>query len=147
MAAQGQTIFAASGDNGAYDNGSSLSVDDPAAQPFVTGVGGTTLTTQRRRRDMVSRRPPGTAGPSRRARRAAISSIWHITGTSASYQQGVIPSGSASLGSQTMRNVPDVSLDADPNTGYAIYQAAEAAGRCTAGRATATPLWSGSRPW
>ncbi|MGZ3688331.1 MAG: S53 family peptidase, partial [Bdellovibrionota bacterium] len=45
MAAQGQSIFAAAGDNGALDNGSSLSVDDPGAQPFVVGVGGTRLAT------------------------------------------------------------------------------------------------------
>src|SRR2546430_973569 len=48
MAAQGQTIYAAAGDSGAYDdypNNSSqaLVVDDPASQPYVVGVGGTTL--------------------------------------------------------------------------------------------------------
>ncbi|NBY23926.1 MAG: hypothetical protein EBQ73_14145 [Gammaproteobacteria bacterium] len=47
MAAQGQTLFAASGDAGAYDttvnNKPVLSVDDPASQPYVTGVGGTRL--------------------------------------------------------------------------------------------------------
>ena len=45
MAVQGQSIFAAAGDSGADDNGSSLSVDDPASQPFMTGVGGTSMTT------------------------------------------------------------------------------------------------------
>ena len=49
MAAQGQTVLAATGDSGAEgcDNGTSsgseLAVDDPASQPYVTGVGGTTL--------------------------------------------------------------------------------------------------------
>jgi subtilase family serine protease len=47
-AAQGQSVFAAAGDHGSEDcsasNGSaSLAVDDPASQPFVTGVGGTSL--------------------------------------------------------------------------------------------------------
>src|SRR5260221_9127243 len=49
-AAQGQTILAASGDLGAdgcYDPqtgaNTAPSVDDPASQPYVTGVGGTTL--------------------------------------------------------------------------------------------------------
>jgi len=41
--------------------------------------------------------------------------IWPIP----SYQSGVV--SVASQGSTTMRNVPDVALDADPNTGYAIY--------------------------
>ena len=41
MAAQGQSLFAATGDQGAYDGGgSSLAVDDPASQPYVTAVGG-----------------------------------------------------------------------------------------------------------
>ena len=48
-AAQGQSIFAASGDFGSNDCGNTTpttpSVDDPASQPYVTGVGGTTLTT------------------------------------------------------------------------------------------------------
>ena len=43
MAAQGQSMFAASGDSGADTNGSSLSVADPASQPYVVGVGGTQL--------------------------------------------------------------------------------------------------------
>lgn len=44
MAAQGQSVYAASGDSGADDNGSSLSVDYPASDPYVSGVGGTNLT-------------------------------------------------------------------------------------------------------
>ena len=49
-AVQGQSIVAADGDDGAQDcdtpkhpNAKRLAVDDPASQPFVTGVGGTTL--------------------------------------------------------------------------------------------------------
>jgi kumamolisin len=44
MAAQGQSIYSASGDSGAYQNGSTLSVQDPSTQPFMVSVGGTTLT-------------------------------------------------------------------------------------------------------
>ncbi len=52
MAAQGQSIFAASGDYGSTSclqflpttHKHDLSLDDPASQPYVTGVGGTTLT-------------------------------------------------------------------------------------------------------
>ena len=50
-AAQGQTVVAAAGDDGSSDCGTegngavppSLSVDDPASQPFVLGVGGTSV--------------------------------------------------------------------------------------------------------
>jgi subtilase family serine protease len=44
-AAQGQSLFAASGDNGSGDLCSGKNVDDPASQPYVTGVGGTSTTT------------------------------------------------------------------------------------------------------
>ncbi len=48
MAAQGQSMFASSGDDGAFDcldtDGTSVvNVDDPEAQPWVTSVGGTSL--------------------------------------------------------------------------------------------------------
>ncbi len=48
MALQGQSMFVASGDNGAFDciptDGSTgVNVDDPPAQPWVTSVGGTSL--------------------------------------------------------------------------------------------------------
>lgn len=43
-AAQGESVFAASGDSGATDDGSTLSVDYPASDPYVSGVGGTNLT-------------------------------------------------------------------------------------------------------
>ncbi len=50
MAAQGQSMFAASGDQGAFDclltDGTSVvNVDDPESQPWVTSVGGTSLET------------------------------------------------------------------------------------------------------
>src|SRR5580700_10923344 len=54
MGAQGQSMFAASGDDGneAWEGVTSagqpiltFGVQDPASQPYVTGVGGTTLTT------------------------------------------------------------------------------------------------------
>ncbi len=60
-AAQGQTIFAAAGDNGSDDCGpetvtlaagqNPLSVDDPGSQPYVVSVGGTSI-------DDASSQPP-----------------------------------------------------------------------------------------
>ena len=134
MAAQGQSIFAASGDSGAYDDGATLSVDDPASQPYMTGVGGTTLTTN------------GAGGA------YLAESVWdsHINGWSGGggistvwslppYQAGLAGSA-ASLGSQTMRNVPDVSLDADPQPGYAVYINDQWA--VFGGTSCAAPLWA-----
>ena len=135
MAAQGQTIVAVTGDAGAYDDGSTLSVDDPGAQPFVTGVGGTTLTTN------------GTGGA------YAGETVWSDPTPTASYPLGsgggggfsaVWPAPSyqaALLPAPAMRSVPDVALDSDPNTGYSIYFG----GGWTVfgGTSAAAPLWAG----
>ena len=135
MAAQGQSIFAAAGDSGADDNGSSLSVDDPASQPYMTGVGGTSLTTAGAGGAYSSEKTWNGGSVSKGAGGGGISTVWTIP----SYQSGVVGSA-ASKGSTTMRNVPDVSLDADPNTGYAIYFS----GGWTiyGGTSCAAPLWA-----
>ena len=116
MAAQGQSIFVAAGDDGADDNGTSLSVDDPASQPYVVGVGGTTLTTGTSQA-YVSETTWYDASGSIDGGGGGISSTWKIP----TWQSGLATT--TNLASSTMRNVPDVSLNADPNTGYAIYEA------------------------
>ncbi len=133
MAAQGQSIYAASGDAGAFDDGSAISVDDPASQPFMTAVGGTTLSIAKDGTYISEKTwgdpnvPWGGGG--------GISVIWPIP----SYQAGVISAGSK--GSTTKRNVPDVSLDADPNTGYAIFFGG--GWQTFGGTSCASPLWAG----
>jgi subtilase family serine protease len=124
-AAQGQTVVAASGDDGSEDCGdpgdTSLAVDDPAGQPFVTGVGGTTLHTSPSRSETVWNNAAGAGGGGRSATWTSLPS----------YQAGVLPAGG--------RGVPDVSADADPGTGYVVYHA----GAWTAfgGTSAASPLW------
>lgn len=135
MAAQGQSIFAASGDSGAYDNGSSLSVDDPASQPYMTGVGGTSLTTNGAGGAYSSEKTWNGGSISNGGGGGGISTAWAIP----SYQSGVAGSA-ASKGSATMRNVPDVSLDADPNTGYSVYYSGK--WYIFGGTSCAAPLWS-----
>jgi subtilase family serine protease len=134
MAAQGQSIFAAAGDSGAFDNGSSLSVDDPASQPFMVGVGGTRLTTGTGA-SYTSERTWNGGSVSAGAGGGGKSVIWSIP----SYQSGVV--SAASQGSTTMRNVPDVALDADPNTGYSIYF--QGGWYLFGGTSCAAPLWAG----
>ena len=132
MAAQGQSIYAASGDSGANDNGSSLSVDDPASQPYMVGVGGTSLTTSGAggvyQSETTWNNSIGAGG-------GGISTVWPIP----SYQNGVVGSA-ASKGSTTYRNVPDVSLDADPNTGYSVYF--NGSWTIYGGTSCAAPLWA-----
>ena len=134
MAAQGQSVFAASGDNGAYDDGSTLSVDDPSSQPYVTGVGGTALTADSggayvsetawgdRTDTSFSALGSGSGG--------GFSKFWPLPG----YQTGLSPTPSG-------RSVPDVALDSDPGTGYSIYYAR--AWHVYGGTSTAVPIWAG----
>ena len=136
MASQGQSIFAAAGDSGAYDNGSTLSVDDPASQPYVTGVGGTKLTTNSAGGAWKSETTWNGGSVSAGAGGGGISTVWSIP--SYQSQTGVITT--ASGGSTTMRNVPDVSLNADPNSGYSIYY--NGGWYIYGGTSCAAPLWS-----
>lgn len=151
MAAQGQSIFTASGDSAAYDGFNPLNpvpftqpaVDDPASQPFVTGVGGTTL---------GYNKPTSAAGTRPAANGAYVSeTVWSSgaqdspggpTGSGGGsseiwakpdYQQGL---GAAPF----QRDVPDVALDADPNTGYDIFVAGQV--ETAGGTSAAAPLWA-----
>jgi subtilase family serine protease len=133
MAVQGQSFYAASGDAGAYDAQSPsgtpvLTVDDPAGQPYVTGVGGTRLNLssgQSYGSEVVWNSNGGASG-------GGVSSIWTLP----SWQASV-----ANVASKLMRNVPDVALNADPNTGFAIYTSGQ--WQVIAGTSAAAPLWAG----
>ncbi len=135
MAAQGQSIYAAAGDSGADDNGSTLSVDDPASQPYMVGVGGTSLTTSGAGGAYTSEKTWNNGSASKGAGGGGISTVWALP----SYQS-TLAGTAASKGSKTNRNVPDVSLDADPNTGYSVYFS----GKWTiyGGTSCAAPLWA-----
>ena len=135
MVSQGQSIFAAAGDSGANDNGSTLSVDDPASQPYMTGVGGTSLTTAGPGGAYTSEKTWNNGSTANGAGGGGISIVWPIP----NYQVPVAGSA-ASKSSATMRNVPDVSLDADPNTGYSIYFQGKWV--IYGGTSCAAPLWA-----
>jgi kumamolisin len=133
MAAQGQTIYSAAGDNGADDNGSSLSVDDPSSQPYVVGVGGTKLTIASGGA-YQSETTWNNGSSANGAGGGGVSTVWTIP----SWQVGAATG--KTLGSTTMRNVPDVSLNADPTTGYAIYY--DGQWTVYGGTSCAAPLWA-----
>jgi kumamolisin len=132
MAAQGQTVYAAAGDDGAYDNGKSLSVDDPASQPYVVGVGGTTLSVNSN--ETYNHETTWNDGLREGAGGGGISSVWPMPAWQKPFTLWIFN------GSTTMRNVPDVSLNADPNTGYSIYYR----GRwyIYGGTSCTAPLWA-----
>ena len=145
-AAQGQTVFAAAGDSGSTDclgdgskNGAALSVDDPAAQPYVVGVGGTSLGARSERVWNDSATADGAAG-------GGLSSAWCMPGYQHRPAIGGLISGysakNAKCGASVpyLRQVPDVAADADPATGYLIRYG----GRWLAigGTSGAAPLWA-----
>jgi hypothetical protein len=130
-AVQGQSVVAAAGDSGAADCGTSTqAVDDPASQPYVTGAGGTTLSSTQ---ETVWDNSGGGAGG------GGVSSLWPAP----SYQAGAAsPQTSTTCGASgyACRQVPDVSADADPQTGYPIYY--RGAWRRVGGTSAAAPTWA-----
>lgn len=116
-AAQGQTILIAAGDSGSetcfqqtYDP--SLVADDPATQPYVTGVGGTTLALNSN--NGYQSEHVWNSGFFGGAGGGGLSQYWKQP----SWQTGPGVQNSYSNG---MRETPDISLNADPATGYNVY--------------------------
>jgi kumamolisin len=141
-AAQGQSFFAAAGDSGAYDCGtSSLAVDSPASDPNVVGVGGTALQLNSDNTYSSESAWSSGTGAGGSGGGGGYSSYFAIP----AYQTG------SGIDSNAQRHVPDVSADADPNTGYSIYCSVAAAGCSTGtaawtvvgGTSAAAPLWAG----
>jgi len=160
-ASQGQTFTAAAGDEGSEDcnapgffSDTDLEVDDPASQPWVTSVGGTEL-------------PPGSLGPPpsesvwntgtfEGTTGGGVSTVW----TMPSWQLGPgVENGftkaddsytgsspcplSAGGGTVSCREVPDVTADGDPNTGYATFcSCGNGSWQLIGGTSMGAPLWA-----
>ncbi len=145
---QGETVFASAGDTGSTDclddpgstQQSSLSVEDPAGQPYVVGVGGTSIGTGS---EDVWNDGSGAGG-------GGVSSTFCMP----SYQdQSAIPglvnqdsqvdstNCASSSSNALLRQVPDVSADAAPETGYVAYYEGLWQGGW-GGTSAATPLWA-----
>jgi hypothetical protein len=112
----GIAITAAAG-NGGY---STTGVDYPAASPDVTAVGGTTLTPSGT--GTCTAALAGTRGWCEQAwndANGASTSACSLFETEPSWQKSGLPAGDTGCGS--LRTVADVSADADPATGIAVY--------------------------
>jgi kumamolisin len=115
-AAEGQTSFAASGDNGSKDCGTNsppfglpgqpnpTTIDFPSDSWWIAAAGGTTLTLNANRTIHTETGWSGSGG--------GFSGFFALP----LYQQSV-----PTLGSTTMRNTPDVALAADPATPYSLF--------------------------
>jgi hypothetical protein len=154
--AQGQTITTAAGDEGSADcfvfpfsSDLRLAVDDPASQPWVTTVGGTSVQTLG---------PPpnesvwntglfvGSGG-------GGISSYWTMpawqrgpgvqnpfTKVRNSFTGAAPCPVSAGPGTVSCRQVPDVAAEGDPASGYAVYVAGE--WQKIGGTSLGSPMWA-----
>jgi hypothetical protein len=145
MIAQGQSFFSASGDSDAFTvgSGSTNGVDNtslantPSSNPYITEVGGTTLTMNGTGASYASETAwnwgydsnagayVGTSG--------GVSSYYSIPG----WQTGI--SMTANHGSTANRNIPDVALTADQV--YVYY--GNGSTSVFGGTSCAAPLWAG----
>ncbi len=145
-AAQGQSVFAASGDSGSSDCFSSqtpsltqLAVDDPADQPDVTGVGGTSLVPVSGAAPVETAwsPDPGASGGGNSV--DFVAPYWQqvpaARSADTSYGCGTPPDDD-----QQCREVPDVAASADPEHGDIVYWSG---GWWTfGGTSQAAPLWA-----
>jgi hypothetical protein len=131
MAAQGQSFFQASGDSDAYTG----AISQPADNPYITVVGGTSLTTSGPAGAWLSETTWNwaTTGSGTNGSSGGISTTYAIP----AWQQGI--SMSANQGSTTMRNIPDVALTADSI--WVTYDNGSSGG--VGGTSCAAPLWAG----
>ena len=140
LASQGITVTASSGDQGAYGDGYNYpyNVSDPASQPYVTGVGGTTLFTGKGQL-YVGETVWNSSDVSVAASGGGISSFWPFP----SFQGEMDPYFITYLGgSLTYRNVPDVAAVADPNTGVAVYSKYNGGWLSAGGTSVSSPIWA-----
>jgi kumamolisin len=133
-AAIGVTVCVASGDNGSSDGvtDGNNHVDFPASSSFALGCGGTTL--QASGQTIVTE-SVWNDQPSGGATGGGVSDVFPLP----AWQNGFsVPTPTVKAGG---RGVPDVSGDADPNTGYNIRVDGENA--IFGGTSAVAPLWAG----
>lgn len=126
-ASLGMDVFAASGDQGAYLGTSQLTVSFPSSDPWVTGVGGTSLYVINNQfhqygwGGMNNGESYGSGG-----------------GYSKFFQTPYWQNATGYKG--TMRGAPDVAMDADKYTG--VYVIANGGQYTIGGTSVSTPMWA-----
>jgi len=146
-AADGETFYAAAGDDGSEDcledgtsNDSKLAVDDPASQQYVVSVGGVRLETLTPTEAVWNDHGDGEG-----AGGGGISTRWLMpswqtgTGVINNFSSGT----SCDAGSGNYcREVPDVSGDADPDEGGWVFYFDGAWDGGEGGASAAAPMWA-----
>jgi kumamolisin len=132
-AAMGVSVCVASGDDGSNEqiNDGHAHTDFPAASPYVLGCGGTRLagTGSKIASEVVWNDGPGSGGG------GGISDMNALP----TWQKGIVPP-SVNPGGRIGRGVPDVSGNADPDTGYITCCAGKFG--IVGGTSAVAPLWA-----
>ncbi|MEN3031963.1 S53 family peptidase [Chromobacterium amazonense] len=122
--AQGQTFSVSTGDSGSAECGNSAGQSYPATSPYVIAIGGTTLSTSGTKYSSESVWNGGGGGPSV----VEAAPAWQT-------KAGVLTVN------KTKRGVPDVSFDADPNSGAQVI--VQGSRQQIGGTSLAAPLFTG----
>lgn len=136
-AAMGITVCVSSGDDGSSDGATdgATHVDFPASSPHVLGCGGTSLTASG---GAIASEVVWNDGEGQGAGGGGVSTVFAVP----VWQQGLGTVGSDGEQSPLSgRGVPDVSADADPETGYEVRVDGQSA--VIGGTSAVAPLWSG----
>jgi kumamolisin len=137
--ALGITVCVAAGDNGYTDGvpGTTAYVDFPASSPYVLACGGTSLKSAD---GSISSETVWNDGPNfsnpNSSTGGGVSAIFALP----SYQSDVGVPPSVNPPNNPGRGVPDVSGDADPNTGYRIR--VDGTNMIVGGTSAVAPLWA-----
>jgi kumamolisin len=133
----GKTVFVASGDNGSSDGVSDGQnhVDFPASSPYVVGCGGTTLEASTNGSMIESETVWNEDAQGEGATGGGVSDVFPLP----TYQTNAnVPPPQNSNGG---RGVPDVSGDADPETGYNVV--IDGSNQVIGGTSAVAPLYAG----
>jgi kumamolisin len=133
----GITVCVASGDNGSSDGaaGAANHVDFPASSPHALACGGTSLTVAA---NGVIHEIVWNDGAGQGASGGGVSAIFALPAWQNGLTARLTAGGSRPL---TMRGVPDVSGDADPETGYEVR--IDGDNTVIGGTSAVAPLWAG----
>ncbi|HEV8064273.1 MAG TPA: IPT/TIG domain-containing protein, partial [Acidimicrobiales bacterium] len=131
-----------------------VSVDDPASQAYVVGVGGTTLVSP----TIPPNQKVWNDGAEGGGGGGGISSTWpspgwqsrsNVAGVTNTYSKSAsyafcVPAAklAKSYAQPPCREVPDVTIDADEDTGTSFYEALYGGWSTIGGTSTAAPMWA-----
>jgi kumamolisin len=133
----GKTVFVASGDNGSSDGvaDGQNHVDFPSSSPYVVGCGGTTLEASADDSTIVSETVWNEEAAGLGATGGGVSDVFPLP----DYQANAnVPAPQNPNGG---RGVPDVSGDADPDTGYTVL--IDGTMQVIGGTSAVAPLYAG----